>query len=197
MKGLLLFVAIVSCAYIQLVNGQVNGAVRLMHSPNDDNNQGRVQVFINTQWKEVCYEQDHSAEVATAVCRQLGFANGVYNAEFGGPKTPSSRFISNVRCDPNDQVLLQCTYHEVAVDCLSDLLFGVECTGRAWDDPFNGMIRLQDSNQYSNEGFIQIYCNGQWGTICLDFDNSSTTASSICYQLGYNTVDIVFDTINE
>ena len=45
------------------------------------------------------------------------------------------------------------------------------------------MIRLQEG-RYSNEGRVEIYCNGQWGTICDDgFD--STDANTICKQLGY------------
>ena len=46
------------------------------------------------------------------------------------------------------------------------------------------MIRLQGGN-YSNEGRVEVYCNGQWGTICDDgFD--FTDAQTICKQLGYN-----------
>ena len=46
------------------------------------------------------------------------------------------------------------------------------------------MIRLQGGN-YSNEGRVELYCNGQWGTIC-DNGFTSTNAQTICKQLGYN-----------
>ena len=46
------------------------------------------------------------------------------------------------------------------------------------------MIRLK-GGRYPNEGRVEVYCNGQWGTICDDgFD--STDAQTICKQLGYN-----------
>ena len=46
------------------------------------------------------------------------------------------------------------------------------------------MIRLQGGN-HSNEGRVEVYCNGQWGTMCdAQFDN--TDALVICKQLGYN-----------
>ena len=45
------------------------------------------------------------------------------------------------------------------------------------------MINLQGVS-YSNEGCVEVYCNGQWGTI---WDNwfGSNDANTICKQLGY------------
>ena len=58
-------------------------------------------------------------------------------------------------------------------------------TTRIWDsNPFEGMIRLQGGS-YSNQGRVEVYCNGQWGTICDD-GFGSTDAQTICKQLGYN-----------
>ena len=59
-------------------------------------------------------------------------------------------------------------------------------TTRIWNiNPLRYMIRLQGGD-YSNEGRVEVYCNGQWGAICNDgFD--STDARTICKQLGYNS----------
>ncbi|XP_019856379.1 PREDICTED: lysyl oxidase homolog 2-like [Amphimedon queenslandica] len=46
------------------------------------------------------------------------------------------------------------------------------------------MIRLQ-GGAYSNEGRVEVYCNGRWGTICDD-GFSSTDARTVCKQLGYS-----------
>ena len=59
-------------------------------------------------------------------------------------------------------------------------------TTRIWDsNPYPGMVRLQHGD-YVNQGRVEVYCNGQWGTICNDsFD--SYDAKTICRQLGYST----------
>ena len=46
------------------------------------------------------------------------------------------------------------------------------------------MIRLQ-GGEYVNQGRVEVYCNGQWGTIC-DNGFSATDATTICKQLGYS-----------
>ena len=46
------------------------------------------------------------------------------------------------------------------------------------------MIRLQNGS-YSNEGRIEVYCNGQWGSIC-SAGFSSSAANTVCRQLGYS-----------
>ena len=55
---------------------------------------------------------------------------------------------------------------------------------RIWSIPKSGDIRLTNGN-YSNVGLLEVYCNGEWGTVCDD-TFSSTHASVACNQLGYN-----------
>ena len=55
---------------------------------------------------------------------------------------------------------------------------------RIWDSPYHGQIRLT-GGKYSNQGLLEIYCNGQWGTVCDDFFGA-TDAQVTCKQLGYN-----------
>ena len=55
---------------------------------------------------------------------------------------------------------------------------------RIWDIPTSGMIRLIGGT-YSNQGLLEIYCNGEWGTVCDDYFGS-TEAQVACRQLGYN-----------
>ena len=56
-------------------------------------------------------------------------------------------------------------------------------TTRIWNSPYDGQIRLQDS-VLTNQGLVEVSCNGQWGTVCDDgFDQ--TDANTVCRQLGY------------
>ena len=57
-------------------------------------------------------------------------------------------------------------------------------TTRLWSNPYNGMVRLTGGN-YTSEGLVEVYCNGQWGTVC-DNGFGSTDANTVCKQLGYS-----------
>ena len=61
---------------------------------------------------------------------------------------------------------------------------GIEVSSRIWGNPYNGMVRLIKGN-YINEGLMEVYCNGQWGTVCDD-GFSSDDANTVCKQLGYS-----------
>ena len=53
-----------------------------------------------------------------------------------------------------------------------------------WSNPYNGMVRLS-KGQFVNEGLVEVYCNGQWGTVC-DNGFTSNDANTVCKQLGYS-----------
>ena len=117
----------------------------------------------------------------------------------------NSMLLDDVNCVSNNYLtILQCSFstsidsgctnsYDATVYCCEcyfkiivvNIIFVIDTT-RIWNsDPFRHMIRLQGGD-YSNQGRVEVYCNGQWGTICNDgFD--STDALTICKQLGYNS----------
>ena len=54
---------------------------------------------------------------------------------------------------------------------------------RIWGNPYNSQVRLSQG-AYSSQGLVEVYCNGQWGTVCDDFFYQ-TEADTVCKQLGY------------
>ena len=56
---------------------------------------------------------------------------------------------------------------------------------RIWSNPYNGMVRLT-GRSYTNEGLVEVYCNGRWGTVCDD-GFSFVDANTVCKQLGYTS----------
>ena len=74
---------------------------------------------------------------------------------------------------------------EVSSHCLllQSIFYFYSDTTRIWSSPYNGQIRLQDA-QLTNQGLVEVYCNGQWGTVCDDFFDQ-VDANTVCRQLGY------------
>ena len=106
----------------------------------------------------------------------------------------SSNYLTIFQCSFSTYIDSGCTNtnsYDATVYCCKcknisfRLILFITDTIRIWNSNlFSGMIRLQGGN-YSNEGRVEVYCNGKWGTICDD-GFGSTDAQAICKQLGYN-----------
>ena len=64
-------------------------------------------------------------------------------------------------------------------------LFLYTDSSRIWDNPFSGQIRLTGGPTV-NQGLVEVYCNGQWGTVCSDDEFRQEEADTVCRQLGYS-----------
>ena len=86
---------------------------------------------------------------------------------------------------------LQCYLLSKCVFCeldLSPCLVATDPT-RSWDNPYSGQVRLVGGSTV-NQGLVEVYCNGQWGTVCAgptlgSLTQSRGVANSVCRQLGY------------
>ena len=104
----------------------------------------------------------------------------------------NSNYLTILQCFYSTYIDSECSsnYYDATVYCCEfdstiHLITSHIDTTRIWNNnPYPGMIRLQGGD-FVNEGHVEVFCNGQWGTICGD-GVGTTEASVICKQLGYS-----------
>ncbi|PIK50758.1 putative deleted in malignant brain tumors 1 protein-like [Apostichopus japonicus] len=153
-----------------------NGPLRLVGG--EGNYQGRVELFMKGEWGTV--DEDPWEDIdAGVVCRELGFhygGIGYKGAHFGQGTGPI--WIDNVNCHSEEAKLIQCPYQTDTREDSHAEDVGVSC---------NGPLRLVGGAN-NNEGRVEIFINGTWGTICDDYwDNDD--ANVACRQLGYSSAE--------
>ncbi|XP_019849178.1 PREDICTED: deleted in malignant brain tumors 1 protein-like isoform X2 [Amphimedon queenslandica] len=165
---------------------------------------GIVQIYYGSssstasRWGNICYDTSFASTEANVICNQLGY-NGV--STYGGAGSTTSygtdaaaTILDDVNCASSSYLTLQqCSLSTVIKSsCVSNSEdVYVSCyTTRIWNNPYPGQIRLQGGN-YSSYGRLEVYCNGQWGTVCDD-TFGPTDARVACRQLGYSDYDSYF-----
>ena len=67
---------------------------------------------------------------------------------------------------------------------LSQSAISLTDSSRLSDVPYELRVQLV-GGQYPSQGRVEVYCNGQWGTICSTSRFGATEAETVCRQLGY------------
>ncbi|XP_041464645.1 deleted in malignant brain tumors 1 protein-like isoform X2 [Lytechinus variegatus] len=162
------------------VDGANDGNIRLVNGPTM--NEGRVEIYYNGQWGTVCDDSWDDSD-ARVVCRQLGYSGDAVassRATYGEGAGPI--YLDDVLCGGGEARLDECDNNGWGINnCRHSEDAGVSCT---IDDGMNGEVRLVDGST-PNEGRVEIYYNGQWGTVCDD-DWDDTDARVVCRQLGFS-----------
>ncbi|KAJ8026468.1 Scavenger receptor cysteine-rich domain superfamily protein [Holothuria leucospilota] len=142
---------------------------------------GRVEVYYNGFWTSVCDTNWHYKE-SNVVCRQLGFvgADNSYHKTSVGPRIPYP-ILGTLQCDGTEVQWTDClAYDWNVMNCGSiGHAVGVNCIPNERE----GDIRLVGTTS-ENVGRVEIYHQGQWGTICDDGWNIND-AEVVCRQLGF------------
>ncbi|XP_038074969.1 scavenger receptor cysteine-rich domain superfamily protein-like [Patiria miniata] len=144
--------------------------------------EGRLEIRLNGEWGTVC-DDFWGLQDAKVACRQLGFP-GATEATPGGSYGSGSGPIQldNVICSGSEPSLLSCLHDGIGVsDCSHGEDAGVICQPRV--QYILDTVRLEGGSS-PNEGRVEVYENGAWGTVCDD-GWDLTDANVVCRELGY------------
>ncbi|XP_061299000.1 neurotrypsin [Pezoporus flaviventris] len=160
-----------------------DGALRL--ASGKGNHEGRLEVYYTGQWGTIC--DDGWTELNTqVVCRQLGFKYGKHAPESYSEGSSGPIWLDDVSCSGKETNLLQCSWREWGKhDCNhhEDVRLICHPDNDNHKLTLGPPIRLMDGEN-KKEGRVEIFINGQWGTICDD-GWSDKDAAVVCRQLGY------------
>ena len=171
-----------------------NGDVRLVgrsSSVTASRYSGRLEYYHGGRWGTVCDDHFDDRD-ATVVCAQLGLGfNRGHGATWWGYVHPFTAGTGSIFLDD-----MGCTGTETRVDQCRNLGYGgtmASTVGRhncghhedvavRCSSPTRNIRLAGGSNQH--EGRVEVYYNGQWGTVCDDaFDHND--AKVVCRSLGY------------
>ena len=141
---------------------------------------GRVEVFYDGQWGTVC-DDAWDINDANVVCRQLGFSqlatqawSSAYYGQGSGPI-----WIDDVACSGSESHIYDCRHRGWGNnDCTHSKDASVQCSYGSAN------IRLANGGRYY--GRVEVYHNGQWGTVCDDYWDIND-ADVVCRQLGFSS----------
>ncbi|KAM5233653.1 neurotrypsin isoform 3-T3 [Hipposideros larvatus] len=160
-----------------------DGVLRL--AGGKDSHEGRLEVYYRGQWGTVC--DDGWTELNTyVVCRQLGFKYGKQVSANHFEESRGPIWLDDVSCSGREASFLQCPRPQWGRhDCSHREDVGIACYpgGEGHRLSLGFPIRLMDGES-KKEGRVEVFINGQWGTVCDD-GWTDKDAAVVCRQLGY------------
>lgn len=160
-----------------------DGVIRL--AGGKGSHEGRLEVYHRGQWGTVC--NDGWTDLNTyVVCRQLGFKYGKQASANHFEESMGPIWLDGVSCSGKEASFLQCSQRPWGShDCSHREDVGISCypSGNGFRFSLGFPIRLMDGEN-KKEGRVEVFINGQWGTVCDD-GWTDKDATVICRQLGY------------
>ena len=159
--------------------------------------EGRVEVHYNGEWGTVC-DDGWDLNDAQVICRQLGLGSAIatsHNAFYGQGRGPI--WFNSVNCSGTELNIKDCSHggweinncshgEDAGVKCAIPIgkhLQYVHSTSSHLVVIISFVVRLVNGpTKY--EGRVELYYNGQWGTVCDDGWDLND-AQVVCRQLGF------------
>uniref|UniRef100_A0A1X7TIM3 SRCR domain-containing protein n=1 Tax=Amphimedon queenslandica TaxID=400682 RepID=A0A1X7TIM3_AMPQE len=159
---------------------------------------GIVQIYYSASsssilsWGNICDDTSFGDNEANVICNQLAYNGASVYGRAGSTSSfgidYNATILDDVSCSSSSFLTLeQCSLTTIiSITCSlnSNDAFVTCYTIRIWNNPYPGQIRLQGSI-YTSYGRLEVYCNGQWGTVCDDTFGAAD-AKVVCRQLGYS-----------
>ncbi|XP_051546810.1 deleted in malignant brain tumors 1 protein-like [Myxocyprinus asiaticus] len=139
---------------------------------------GRVEVFYDGQWGTVC-DNGWDLSDAAVVCREMGCGDvkGTKSGAFFGQGT-GPVWLSDLQCVNTEYSIRDCHSEGRGEDnCGHEKDAGVIC---------NSKTKLVDGFN-SCSGRVEVFYNGQWGTVC-DNGWDLSDAAVVCREMGCGDV---------
>uniref|UniRef100_A0A669F3Y9 Soluble scavenger receptor cysteine-rich domain-containing protein SSC5D n=1 Tax=Oreochromis niloticus TaxID=8128 RepID=A0A669F3Y9_ORENI len=173
-------------AYFRYPLTAVEGEVRLVNG--NSSCSGRVEIFHSGQWGTVCDDAWGLVD-AQVVCRQLGCGrvfSAPTNARFGQGSGPI--WLDEVTCTGSESKLSECRHEGFGShDCAHSEDAGVVLPPIDSVPSFGFLLAASSvrlvNGQNRCSGRVEIFNNGQWGTVCDDSWDLND-ANVVCRQLG-------------
>ncbi|XP_028407328.1 deleted in malignant brain tumors 1 protein-like isoform X2 [Dendronephthya gigantea] len=152
-----------------------------LRGPLREKGTGRVEVFYHGYWGTIC-DNSWDLKEARVVCHQLGYLDAVKTLQRNEvPKGSGQVWLHYVYCNGQEHNITSCSHSSWGVNPCTHLNdAGVQCSTTAITAP----IRLQGRSSKEGTGRVEVFYNGQWGTIC-DSEWDFKDARVVCRQLGY------------
>ncbi|XP_053407717.1 deleted in malignant brain tumors 1 protein-like isoform X2 [Mercenaria mercenaria] len=151
-------------------------SVRLVDGPH--RHEGRLEIYHNGEWGVVCNDSIND-NAASVVCRMLNFPGDMnlaqkYSAHYGEGSLPI--LPVDVSCNGSELRITDCSQKALgSYSCSHREYVGVAC------HPLP--VRLVNGPHWY-EGRLEIYHNGEWGTVCDDYFRDSA-ARVVCRMLNF------------
>lgn len=105
------------------------GDIRLVSE--NETHAGNLQVYVNNQWGNICFNEALANKMADVACHQLGYNGAYYVIEI---KDTSPYILPSLQCNTNETMLFQCNGNidfGAHFQCSTNKKYFISCEGKS------------------------------------------------------------------